>query len=50
MIIDERFRIFINSMDTPHTDFLERLYEKATEDGVPIIRREMQVFLRLFLL
>lgn len=49
MIIDERFRIFINSMDTPHTDFLERLYEKATEDGVPIIRREMQSFLKTFL-
>lgn len=49
MIIDERFRIFINSMDTPHTDFLERLYEKATADGVPIIRREMQSFLKTFL-
>ncbi len=49
MIIDERFRIFINSMDTPHTDFLEKLYESAAADGVPIIRREMQSFLKTFL-
>ncbi len=49
MIIDERFRTFINSMDTPHTDFLEKLYERAQEDGVPVIRREMQSFLKTFL-
>lgn len=49
MIIDERFRTFINSMDTPHTDFLEELYERAQEDGVPVIRREMQSFLKTFL-
>lgn len=49
MIIDERFRVFINSMDTPHTDFLEKLYERAQEDGVPVIRREMQSFLKTFL-
>lgn len=50
MIIDERFRIFLNSMDTPHTPFLEELYKKAVRDHVPVIRRELQSFLKTFLL
>ena len=50
MIIDERFRTYINSIDTPHTEFLEKLYENALENDVPVIRREMQSFLKTFLL
>ena len=50
MIIDERYTAFINSMDTVHTPFLEKLYEKAVEEKVPVIRREMQSFLKTFLL
>ncbi len=50
MIVDERYVTFINSMDTSHTEFLEKLYGKAREDGVPVIRREMQSFLKTYLL
>ena len=50
MIIDERFRTYINSIDTPHTEFLEKLYQEALENDVPVIRREMQSFLKTFLL
>ncbi len=50
MIIDERFRTYINSIDTKHTDFLEDLYASAVESDVPVIRREMQSFLKTFLL
>lgn len=50
MIIDERFRTYINSIDTKHTDFLEDLYASAVENDVPVIRREMQSFLKTFLL
>ena len=50
MIIDERFRTYINSIDMPHTDFLENLYLEAVKNDVPVIRREMQSFLKTFLL
>lgn len=50
MIIDERFLTFINSMDSGHTAFLEDIYKKAIDDRVPVIRREMQSFLKTFLL
>lgn len=49
MITDERTTGYINSLDTGHTPFLEALEQKAREDGVPIIRREMQSFLKVFL-
>lgn len=50
MIINERYAAFINSMETAHTPFLEELYAKAVEEKVPVIRREMQSFLKTFLL
>ena len=49
MIVDERMVTFLNSLDTGHTPFLEELDRKAREDRVPIIRREMQSFLKVFL-
>ncbi|MCI5760196.1 MAG: O-methyltransferase [Eubacterium sp.] len=49
MIVDERMITFINSLDHGLTPFLEELREKAAEDNVPIIRREMQSFLKVFL-
>ena len=48
-MIDERLTTYINSLDTGHTPFLERLEQKAKADRVPIIRREMQSFLKMFL-
>ena len=49
MIVDERMITFINSLDHGLTPFLEELRETAVEDNVPIIRREMQSFLKVFL-
>lgn len=49
MIVDERYLTFINSMDSEHTPFLENLYSEARRDRVPVIRREMQSFLKTFL-
>ena len=49
MIIDERMVTYINSLDTGHIPFLENLERTAKQDRVPIIRREMQSFLKVFL-
>ena len=49
MIVDERMTAFINSLDTGNTPFLTELEVKALEDHVPIIRREMQSFLKVLL-
>ena len=49
MIVEERMVTYINSLDTGHTPFLEELEKRAKEDRVPIIRREMQSFLKVFL-
>ena len=50
MIIDERMVPYINSLDPGHTPFLENLERTAKQDRVPIIRREMQSFLKVLLL
>lgn len=49
MIVDERMLTFMNSLDRGLTPFLEELLKKAEEDRVPVIRRNMQSFLRTFL-
>ena len=49
MIIDERMTVFIDSMDTPNTEFLNKLEKYSKETNVPIIRPSMQSFLKLFL-
>lgn len=49
MIVEERMRTYINSLDRGHTPFLEELERTAREQQVPIIRREMQSFLKTFL-
>ena len=49
MIIDERMTIFIDSMDTPNTEFLNNLEKYSKETNVPIIRPSMQSFLKLLL-
>ena len=40
---------FINSFDTGNTPFLDELEKYAKETDVPIIRKEMQTFLRFLL-
>lgn len=49
MIVDERMATYINSLDTGNSDFLNELERQARADQVPIIRQEMQSFLRVFL-
>lgn len=49
MIVDERFVTYINSLDSGHSPFLEELEREAKESFVPVIRREMQSFLQVFL-
>lgn len=49
MIVDERMVAFINSFDKGNTPFLNEIEKFAIETQVPIIRKEMQSFLRFLL-
>lgn len=49
MIVEERMRTYINSLDPGNTAFLEELEKEALLSGVPIIRREMQSFIKVLL-
>ena len=49
MIVEERMRTYINSLDMGNIPFLENLEKEALEGRVPIIRKEMQSFLKMML-
>ena len=49
MIVDERLVTFINSFDSGNTEELEQIEKEAIETYVPIIRKEMQNFLKMLL-
>lgn len=49
MITEERISTFIESLDTGNTPFLEELEQYAIETNVPIIRPQMQSFLKVLL-
>ena len=49
MIVEERMRTYINSLDMGNTPFLEELEQCALASRVPIIRREMQSFIKVLL-
>lgn len=49
MITEERISTFINSFDTGNTPFLNELEEFAIKTNVPVIRPQMQSFLKLLL-
>lgn len=49
MIIPERMSVYINSLDTGNGDFLDQLERQALSDDVPIIRQDMQSFLKVLL-
>ena len=49
MIVDERMVTYINSLDPGNTRFLEELEIAARSAQVPVIRREMQSFLKFLL-
>ncbi len=50
MIVDERIVTFINSLDTRNSELLETIESEARAADVPIIRREMQSFLKVLLM
>lgn len=50
MIVDERIVTFIHSLDTRNSDFLEEVEAQARLNEVPVIRKEMQSFLKVLLL
>lgn len=49
MIVDERMTAYINSLDMGSSKLLNQIEEEARRDCVPIIRREMQSFLKTLL-
>ena len=49
MIVDERLVTYINSLETGNTDILNQIEREALKTNVPIIRKEMQTFLKLML-
>ena len=49
MIVDERLVTYINSLDTGNTAILDMIEKEALDSYVPIIRKEMQSFLKLLL-
>ena len=49
MVVDERLVTYINSLDTGNTKELDQIEKEALETYVPIIRKEMQSFLKLML-
>lgn len=49
MIVDERLVTYINSLDTGNTEILDLIEKEAIDSYVPIIRKEMQTFLKMLL-
>ena len=49
MIVDERIVTFINSLETENSEILEAVEQEALSTYVPIIRKEMQSFLKVLL-
>lgn len=49
MIIQERMAVYINSLDTGNGAFLDELERRAHQDEVPVIRQDMQSFLKVLL-
>ena len=49
MIVDERLVTYVNSLDKGNTDLLNQIEREALLDHVPIIRKDMQSFLKVLL-
>lgn len=49
MIVDERFITYINSLDSGNTKLLDEIEAEALRTDVPVIRKETQACLKLFL-
>ena len=49
MVVDERLVTYINSLDKGNTPILDTIEQEALQNFVPIIRKEMQSFLKVLL-
>ena len=49
MIVNERMVAYINSLDMGNTPLLDKIEQEALNAFVPIVRREMQSFLKVLL-
>lgn len=49
MIVEERMTTFINSMDSGNPEYLNELEKYALETFVPIIRKDMQAYLKFLM-
>lgn len=49
MIVEERLVTFINSLDQGNTHILDTIEKEALDSYVPVIRKEMQSFLKFLL-
>lgn len=49
MIVNERYVTYINSLKTENAEYLNEIEKKAIASFVPIIRQEMQTFLKVIL-
>ena len=49
MVVNERLVTYINSLDSGNTAILDTIEKEALDSYVPIIRKEMQSFLKLLL-
>ena len=50
MIVDERMVTYIRSLEVPENPVIEAIEQEALRDRVPIIRKEMQSFLKVLLM
>ena len=49
MIVNDRIVSYIHSLETANSEVLEKIEQCAIADNVPIIRKEMESFLRVML-
>ena len=49
MIVDERMTTFINSLDPGNPEYLDILEKEALDTFVPIIRKDMQAYMRFMM-
>ena len=49
MVVEERLRGFIHSLDSGNTKFLDRIEQEAISQNVPLIKKETQQFLKMLL-
>ena len=50
MIVDERMVTYIRSLEVPESAVIEAIEQEALRDRVPIIRKDMQCFLKVLLM